>query len=318
MPYPLFDTPAPETVPQVQVYTDGGCDPNPGPGGWAAILRWEGREWVLWGNDPQTTNNRMELQAAVAALALVERLLGRCRVDVYTDSQYLRRGVEEWLSRWASAGWQTRARTPVKNQDLWQLLHRLIEGLEVRWHWLAGHAGEPLNERADALAAEARRRLEQPTPVPSPGAAAEPLPQATISVKVWGPTPAGRVGWGAVVRQGGSQVQLSGAEEGGRPNALLLRATIDALRALPRPSQVTVVSDASYLIQGASRWLPAWQARAWRTKEGKPVANRPLWEALLEQVRRHRVVWQRVPAGRTDADLTLAAELAARAASGKV
>lgn len=318
MSYPLFDAPTEHVPPQVQVHTDGGCDPNPGPGGWAAILRWEGREWVLAGNEPHTTNNRMELQAAVAALALLERLLGRCRIDLHTDSTYLRRGVEEWLPRWAARGWQTKAGTPVKNQDLWQLLSELVERHEVRWHWLRGHSGDPLNERADALATEARRRLSPPDAGASPAAPAEaPLPQATVSIKVCGPTPAKRVGWGAVVRQGSSRLQLSGAEDGVHANALLLRAAIEALRALSMPSRVTVISDASYLIEGASRWVSGWQARAWRTKEGKPVAHRALWEALLQEARRHRVHWQLAPADGPSDDLLLAAELAADAAADK-
>ncbi len=318
MSYPLFEVPAEHVPPQVQVHTDGGCEPNPGPGGWAAILRWEGREWVLAGNDPQTTNNRMELQAAVAALALLERLLGRCRIDLYTDSTYLRRGVEEWLPRWAARGWETKARTPVKNQDLWQLLSRLVQCHEVRWHWLRGHSGDPLNERADALATEARRRLGSPEPAMDPASpTATHLPEATVSIKVCGPTPAGHMGWGAVVRRGDSRLQLSGAEEGSHANALLLRGAIEALRALSTPSRVTVVSDASYLIEGASRWVPGWQARAWRTKEGKPVAHRALWEVLLEEARKHQVHWQLAPAERPPEDLRLAGELAARAAAGK-
>ena len=148
--------------PQVSIYTDGGCDPNPGPGGWGAIIHWGDREWELSGNDPATTNNRMELHAAAAALALLEGLIGRCRVNMYTDSRYLRCGITEWMSGWIGRGWRTSDKQPVKNQDLWRLLHRLTQAHDVTWHWLKGHAGHPLNERADRLATQALRRLRSP------------------------------------------------------------------------------------------------------------------------------------------------------------
>ncbi len=141
---------------RVDVYTDGSCEPNPGPGGWGAIIRWEDREWVLSGNDPATTNNRMELHAAAAALALLEGLLGPCEVTVHTDSEYLRLGITTWIDEWVSRGWRTADRQPVKNQDLWRILYRLARTHKVSWHWLEGHAGHPFNERADRLAAQAR------------------------------------------------------------------------------------------------------------------------------------------------------------------
>lgn len=147
---------------EVLVYTDGGSDPNPGPGGWGAIIRWESaekREWTLSGNDPDTSNNRMELHAAIAALGLLESLLGRCQVALHTDSQYLRRGVVEWMGDWIGRGWRTKSNRPVKNQDLWRVLHHLTQAHDVTWRWVKGHAGDPLNERADRLATAAREAL---------------------------------------------------------------------------------------------------------------------------------------------------------------
>ncbi len=143
----------------VEIHTDGACSGNPGPGGWAAILAWKGREKELSGAEPATTNNRMELLAAIRALEALKRPM---RVRIYTDSEYLRRGMSEWLAGWKRRGWRTAAKKPVRNRDLWERLDELCHRHEVEWHWLKGHAGDPLNERADRLAREAIRRLGTP------------------------------------------------------------------------------------------------------------------------------------------------------------
>ena len=134
---------------QVEIYTDGACRGNPGPGGWGVLMRAGRAERELCGGDPQTTNNRMELQAAIEGLAALKR---PCRVALYTDSEYLRKGITEWLNGWKQNGWKTSARKPVKNQDLWQRLDHEVTRHEIRWHWVKGHSGHPENERADALA----------------------------------------------------------------------------------------------------------------------------------------------------------------------
>ncbi len=133
----------------VEVFTDGACRGNPGPGGWGAILRHEQREKELYGGEPATTNNRMELTAAIRAL---EALTERCRVEITTDSVYVKDGITKWLDGWRARGWRTAKNKPVKNQDLWMRLAKLVEGHDVHWHWVKGHAGHPENERADALA----------------------------------------------------------------------------------------------------------------------------------------------------------------------
>lgn len=133
----------------VEAFTDGACRGNPGPGGWGVVLRSGGRERELMGGEPETTNNRMELTAAIRALEALKR---RCSVAVYTDSTYVRDGITKWLPAWRARGWLTAARKPVKNQDLWTALAALAERHDVEWHWVRGHAGHPENERADALA----------------------------------------------------------------------------------------------------------------------------------------------------------------------
>ncbi|MDX5332103.1 MAG: ribonuclease HI [Caulobacteraceae bacterium] len=136
-------------TPQVVIYTDGACSGNPGPGGWGAILMWGDREKELCGGEPATTNNRMEMMAAIQALEALNR---PCRVELHTDSQYLMKGVTEWLAGWKARGWRTASKEPVKNVDLWRRLDEARLRHQVDWRWVKGHAGHELNERADALA----------------------------------------------------------------------------------------------------------------------------------------------------------------------
>ena len=133
----------------VEIYADGACKGNPGPGGWGVLLRARGRERELHGGEPHTTNNRMELTAVIEALACLKR---NCKVRLYTDSQYVQKGISQWIHDWKRRGWRTADKKPVKNADLWRRLEELANGHEVEWHWVKGHAGHPDNERADALA----------------------------------------------------------------------------------------------------------------------------------------------------------------------
>jgi ribonuclease HI len=134
---------------RVAIWTDGACSGNPGPGGWGAILVYGGKEKELSGGEAETTNNRMELQAAIAALNALTR---PCTVDLHTDSQYVKGGVTGWMHGWKKNGWRTADKKPVKNQDLWQALDAALQSHTIAWHWVKGHAGDAMNERADALA----------------------------------------------------------------------------------------------------------------------------------------------------------------------
>jgi len=137
---------------RVTIHTDGACSGNPGPGGYGAILQWGDHTREIKGGEPHTTNNRMELMAAIMALESLKR---PCTVDIHTDSQYLRNGIMTWINGWKRNGWKTADRKPVKNADLWQRLDDALSHHTVRWHWVRGHAGHDLNERADELARQA-------------------------------------------------------------------------------------------------------------------------------------------------------------------
>lgn len=137
---------------RVTIFTDGACSGNPGPGGWGAIMQWNGHERELSGGEQVSTNNRMELMAAISALESLKR---PCIVDLHTDSQYLRNGITTWIKSWKRNGWRTADKKPVKNVDLWQRLESALARHTVKWHWVRGHSGHDMNERADVLAREA-------------------------------------------------------------------------------------------------------------------------------------------------------------------
>ncbi len=139
----------------VEIFTDGACSGNPGPGGWAAILRFRDEQKELTGGERETTNNRMEMMAAIAALEALKR---PAQVEITTDSTYVKDGITRWIHGWKKNGWKTSAKKPVKNQDLWQRLDQALAAHQVEWHWVRGHVGHPENERADALARQAAAR----------------------------------------------------------------------------------------------------------------------------------------------------------------
>ena len=147
----IFGDDSPKEPPKgsVAIWTDGACSGNPGPGGWGAILKYGATEKDLCGGENPTTNNRMELMAAISALEALKR---PCTVDLHTDSEYMRNGITKWIAGWKRNGWRTADKKPVKNVDLWERLESAIERHEIRWHWVKGHAGDAMNERADELA----------------------------------------------------------------------------------------------------------------------------------------------------------------------
>lgn len=146
-----------KTSDAIEIYTDGACSGNPGPGGWGVFLKWRGHEKELSGGEPDTTNNRMELMAAIQALESLKRASA---VDLHTDSTYVKDGITKWIHGWKRNGWKTSAKKPVKNEDLWKRLDAALSDHQVSWHWVKGHAGHPGNERADELATTAAQAIK--------------------------------------------------------------------------------------------------------------------------------------------------------------
>ena len=144
---------------KVIIHTDGACSGNPGPGGWGAILDYNGRRKEIYGGEPQSTNNRMELKAAIEALNVLKRA---CDVEMHVDSQYVKDGITKWIHGWKRNGWKTAAKKPVKNVELWQALDEAIQRHKISWHWVKGHGGHPENERADELARQGIADMKKP------------------------------------------------------------------------------------------------------------------------------------------------------------
>jgi ribonuclease HI len=273
----------------VTVYTDGGADPNPGPGGWGVVLIHEAsaKSTEMRGGEPHTTNNRMELTAAIRAL---EALTRRCRVRLYTDSQYLRKGITEWLPGWIARGWK-RKDGELQNEDLWRRLAELIREHDIRWDWVKGHAGNKWNERADQLATLAIREQRAALGLNAKVPTERPDAEVFLRVSASGQKGSNRGGWAALVRFQGSETVLSGGGRGMTSNQLDIFAAAEALDSLPPGISVAVHTLSDYLRNGATGWLAGWKRRNWLTQEGKPVLHRDLWERLDLALSRRRVSW---------------------------
>lgn len=282
----------------VVIYTDGGADPNPGIGGWAAILLYGEHEKVLTGNDPASTNNRMELTAAIAALEVLKR---PCTITFYTDSEYLRKGITEYIEKWAAKNWKD-----VQNPDLWQQLWPLVQKHTIEWHWVKGHAGNEYNERVDLLARKARLEitpLEQISP---------DIPRLYLRSSCKGnPGPGG---WGVVLEQGDDTTQASGTAVKTTNNRMELQAAIEGLLLLPPGSTVQIFTTSDYLYQGITQWIHGWRRRNWQKKDDQPVVNADLWQALDHLTTHYSIRWINAK-GQSLAGLDEAGKLAVNAVS---
>lgn len=264
----------------VIIYTDGGADPNPGIGGWAALLRFGKHEKVLTGHAPEATNNRMELTAAIEALRALKR---PCQIEFHTDSEYLRRGITEWIDNWAARDWKHKGGRPVSNADLWQALLPQVQRHEIEWHWVKGHAGDPLNERVDTLARQARLEITPDAQIPGD------VPKLYLRASCKGnPGPGG---WGAVLERGEETEQVSGSALETTNNRMEITAVIEGLLLLDPGSSVLVFTTSDYLFQGATQWIHGWRRRDWKKKDGKPVANVDLWQALDQLTKVYAIRW---------------------------
>jgi ribonuclease HI len=289
--------------PQIVVYSDGSAEPNPGRGGWAAVIYSADGVRVLSGNESWTTNNRMELMAAVSAL---EALPAGVRAQVYTDSSYLQRGISDWSRSWERKGWRRRDK-PIPNADLWQRLVALNQERKIEWLWTRGHGGDRGNELAHRLATDAR----DGRPVPEE---AEQQELVTLGVAVACRQPGGPGGWAVVLEDKDGRRSLSGREPRATANLLELKAVIEGLRSVPAGSEVEIVTTSEYVWKGATAWIHRWRRNGWRTRAGTEVAHRQLWEELDQLLGAVGLNWK-LAAGYSDSSaLKEAATLASEAA----
>jgi ribonuclease HI len=268
------------TLAPITIYTDGACNPNPGPGGWAAILlRPDNEPQELSVASPQTTNNQMEMQAVLSAL---KSLPGPHHITLYTDSKYLKQGLTEWLPGWQQRGWRTSSKEAVKNQALWQALAAEIGHHQIEWKWVKGHAGNRWNERADELA----RSMLPETTLPLDD---ETAIHIFTAASYLGKQKSG--GWGVVLRYQNHLKTLNGSERNTSANRMHLLAAINGLEAVKKSLPIHLYTAADYVRDGITKWVNAWQRQQWQTKSGKPVSHRELWEHLLPLTETHEVQW---------------------------
>jgi ribonuclease HI len=287
----------------VTIYTDGGADPNPGVGGWAAILSAGKHEKVLTGNEKETTNNRMELQAAISALSALKR---PSQVEFHTDSEYLKKGITEWIEEWSKKGWKRKGKD-IANKDLWQELLPLVERHEINWHWVRGHSGNVLNERVDRLARQSREAI-------SPGAS---LPEGGVRLLVRATCKGnpGPGGWGAIIEQDDDTRQYSGSMPRTTNNRMEMLAIIEGLQFVDSNLPVQIVTSSDYVFQGATRWIHGWRKRDWKKKDGKRISNHDLWLEIDNYLNTRDLKWIRAKGKVKDSEpgLIEAAQLASLA-----
>jgi ribonuclease HI len=287
-----------------RAFTDGGAEPNPGPGGWGlVVVDPHGGTEEHWGGEANTTNNRMELTAAIAAL---EHVPTGVLLEIVTDSRYVQRGVTEWLAGWRRRGF-ARADGPLANADLWRRLDQALGATTVRWSWIKGHAGHEHNERADELATRGRRELvgdliAATAPSPAPAGSRAFLKVGTDRRGGW---------WCAAIETPDAEPQiLQGRLDGASSNRCDIASALEVLAATCGPLVISTGSD--YLRHGATQWLSGWKARGWQTKDGKPVANADLWRQLDRAMAGRQLDWPKVDA---EAAVRIKALVAMRRAS---
>jgi ribonuclease HI len=288
---------------EVIIYTDGACDPNPGPGGWAALLLSGQHRKVLTGHEPSTTNNRMELQAIIAALQALKQ---PCQVRLHTDSEYVQKGVTQYLDRWKAKGWRTSDKKAVANRDLWEALDAAMQRHQVEWLWVKGHAGDPYNEEVDRLSVGMIPRSQ--LPLGETGATHLFAGASCLGA-------AGPGGWAAVIRSGEATRELSGREEQTSANRLHLVAVVRGLEALPAGATVHVYTPSDYVAQGAERWLKGWARNGWRTQAGQAVRHAELWQAIQRAGDARPVHWHCLKTEATRPEESRRADAMARAAA---
>lgn len=266
--------------PHVTIYTDGGCEPNPGIGGYGVVLIFDDHEQDISGGELESTNNRMELTAAIKAL---EALNQPYEVDLYTDSEYLKNGITQWINNWIKKNWRN-----VKNPDLWQQLHEATQRHTIRWHWVKGHAGVEYNERVDQLAMAEIDRLRRST---------RPTDENVSQIIIYshgscGDLYIGSGGWAVILVAENTIKELKGSEKWSTNNRLALISAIKALEMIESKHEIEFYTDSQYLVDGITRYINSWIKNNWHKSDGTQVKNKELWQQLRQLASGHEIKWK--------------------------
>lgn len=288
-----------DPVARVRIYTDGSCSPNPGSGGWGVVIV-DARDQVrtLKGSERDTTNNRMELTAALRAL---QDLSGPHEVEIFTDSRYVQDGICQWLPNWRKRGWTTITGEEVRNRDLWQQLAAEIEKHRVHWTWVKGHGNEQWNILADKLAGGQRRPLALPL---------DDDDSVHIFLAITWRQKLGAGAWAGVMRYRGHHRVIGNTRRHGSGNSLHIVSATEALQELKRLLPVHVYTTSGYLSDGAGNWLGQWRGRGWLTREGREVSNRNEWQQLAGLLDRLPVTFHLIDKAEPPCHLAAAKEMA--------
>ena len=294
---------------ELVIYTDGACSPNPGPGGWGAVILQNGTvSSELSGFADESTNNRMELTAAVKSL---QSLKESTRIRLYTDSTYVKNGITDWIHTWQKNNWRTAAKTAVKNSDLWQDLLVQITRHTIDWHWVKGHGTDRWNNRADELAVQARKQKQaKANKLLQPDTGADSADHIHLFTGVTCKHAAGVGSWAVILNWRGHVRILGERVTGMTANQLYVLAVIKGLESLKKDLPVNVYTHSGYLYDGATSWLEGWRKRHWMTRDGKEVSNRTLWQDLDALMSRYHVQFYREDKENTHCFLQEAKELA--------
>ena len=289
----------------IRVYTDGACRGNPGRGGWGVVIEHGRDRTEANGAHPHTTNNRMELTAAIEALERIAPAYNRVEVQITTDSSYVRNGITEWMATWKTNGWRTSRGAAVKNRDLWQRLASACTRCTVTWQWVKGHSGHPGNSRADKLARDGLLGVvighagepQAPPSAPSAPHDGTELVRVYLS-REWTPRRGpggsrhGRGAWAAVIEDGTTTASITGVDEDSTKQRLELSAAVEALARVGTGRNVEVNTCSHYLENGVTHWLDTWARQDWYRGAGGRIKNHNLWAKLAAERARLQVHWQ--------------------------
>jgi len=276
-----------KTTSDLTIYTDGACSPNPGPGGWGAVIIGNGSVISeLSGNDENSTNNRMELTAAVKALESIEK---RTRILLFTDSIYLKNGITDWIVKWQTNNWRTANKQEVKNSDLWRQLHAQTERHTIDWHWVKGHGNNPYNIRADELAVAARKNEEKE--VLKHKAADLSPDRVHLFTGVTCKHATGVGAWSVILNWRDHVKVLGDRVTDMTANQLYILALTRGLESLKKQLPVNVYTHSGYLFDGATSWIEGWRKRNWLTRNGEAVSNKSMWQGLDTLLNQYQVAF---------------------------